>query len=104
MAEKQYEVLGKKERKIGGKKVGVSLWLADKKTGETTQRTLLNPHGKGVKYAQELATGQHFTNDFHEKKDNKGRALRITDTQAAFRSGYLQAQKDSARAYNAKNK
>ena len=55
--------------------------------------TLLNPAEKGSKFAVELRTGRNvYTGEY------------LTDTQKAHRSGYLQAQKDSARCFNAKRK
>ena len=60
-------------------------------------KVLLTPHGKAKKYCYELETGERITND--GKKKNK----RLTDTEAAWRSGYLAAQSDSAKAFKAKN-
>ena len=65
---------------------------------------LLNPNGKGMKYVKELREGRHYTNTNEVKKDKKGNPLRLNDCQRAYRSGYLQARKDNAKAYNAKNK
>ena len=54
---------------------------------------LLNPSEKGQRYARQLKKGV----------DHNGSLL--SDTQKSFRSGYLQARKDSAKCYNAvKNK
>ena len=69
-----------------------------------TKVTLLNPSGKGEKYSQELHTGKRLTNDLKKKKGEDGKPLGMTDTQKAWRSGYLQARKDSANAYNSKKK
>ena len=98
MAKNQYSVLATKTM-VGkdGKKNGVYAQCSD---GET--RTFLNPHGKGAKYAAELKNGVRITNLGERKKDKSGNSMRLTDTQAAFRSGYLSAQKDSANAYKAK--
>lgn len=70
------------------------------KDGSST--TLLTPAGKGTKYAEELRQGKHMTNDGEVKKDKKGKEKRLKDTDKAYRSGYLQAQKDAAKAHNAK--
>lgn len=61
--------------------------------------TLLNPAEKGNKYATELAYDVALTNDGEQKVDKHGRAKRLKTEQRAFRAGYLQAQKDSAKAF-----
>lgn len=61
--------------------------------------TLLNPSEKGKKYATELKTGVRVTNDGLIKSPSE-----LNDEQRAFRGGYLQAQKDSANAYKARQK
>lgn len=100
MAKKRdYEILRTIPRVKNGKKTGVNCECSD---GET--RTFLNPHGKGAKYAAELHAKKRFTNNGEVKRGENGKPLGLTDTQAAYRGGYLQAQKDSARAYNAKKK
>ena len=72
-------------------------------TGKTV--TLLNPSEKGAKFAKELKTGVARTNDGRYKIDsNSKKAIRLTNEQRAFRSGYLSAQSDSAKAYNAVHK
>ena len=53
---------------------------------------LLNPAEKGQRYARQLKKGV----------DHNGVVL--SDTQASFRSGYLQARKDSAKCYNSQKK
>ena len=63
-----------------------------------SERTFLNPHGKGVKYARELKRKCRFTNDMTVVKQ-KG----LTNTQAAYRSGYLDAQKDQAAIWKKKS-
>ena len=72
------------------------------KKGKTI--TLLNPAEKGAKFAKELKRGYKFTNDGIPKRDNEKNALMLTDTEKAFRSGYLSARKDSANVYKAKMK
>lgn len=60
---------------------------------------LLDPAEKSMKYAIELKQGLHSTNDHILKRDKKGRAIRLSDTQKAWRAGYLAARKDNAKAY-----
>lgn len=67
------------------------------KTGKKI--TLLNPAEKGIKYAIELKEELHATNDHVIKRNKKGRAIRLSDTQKAWRAGYLTARKDNAKAY-----
>lgn len=52
--------------------------------------TVYNPSEKGIMYAGDLKTGK----DIHDRE--------LTDTQKAYRSGYLKAQNDSAKAYKAR--
>lgn len=65
--------------------------------------TLLNPNEKGNKAYAELAYGVHMTNDGRVKTDKAGNATELTDTERAYRSGYLAAQKDSRKAFRANN-
>ena len=67
------------------------------KTGKTVR--LLNPSQKGKKYAHELEKGFKFTNMGEVKTDKKGHPKRLTDLQRAYRSGYLTARSDNAKAY-----
>ena len=73
----------------------MAVQIKDKK-GRT--RTLLNPSEKGAKFAAELRTGIRKTNDGRNKADKNG-DVGLTKEQRAYRSGYLDAQKDSARAW-----
>lgn len=82
-----------------GKKAGTILSFED-----GSSKTLLNPHGKGRKYAVELKSRTKMTNDGVIKKNKVGKEIRLSDTGAAYRSGYLQAQKDAAKIYKSKNK
>ena len=66
--------------------------------------TLLNPAEKGRKFADELHNGIKLTNSGHLKYNRNGGYIKLTNTEKAFRSGYLQARKDGARAYKAKHK
>lgn len=63
---------------------------------------LLNPSGKSAKYAAELKNNERYTNDFSEKKHADGRPMRLNKSQRAYRAGYLDRGKDSAKAYNSK--
>lgn len=76
---------------------GVVLFNTD--TGE--QKVLLNPNGKGAKYSKELKTNLAYTNDGHVKLDKKGNKTTLSKVQRSFRAGYLQAQSDNAKAFNA---
>ena len=60
---------------------------------------VLHPGGKGRKYATELKNNTRITNEGVVKKDKP-----LTKEGKAWRSGYLQARKDSAKAWKAKNK
>ncbi len=66
--------------------------------------TLLNPSEKGKKFADELRSGVKITNDRDIKRDKNGDYVGLTDEARAYRSGYLDAQKDSANAWKAKQK
>lgn len=80
----------------------------DKKFGtvvafkDGTSVTLLNPSGKGAKYAGELKTNIAVTNDCVIKRDDYGYPVELTAEQRAYRAGYLDHAKDCAKAYNAK--
>lgn len=64
---------------------------------------LLNPFEKGTKMFKELRNNVHITNDNMVKTDNLGNPQYLSDTQKAYRSGYLAAQKDSNKAFKAKH-
>ena len=66
--------------------------------------TLLNPSGKGEKFAKELKENKRYTNDGKIKTDDNGKPLELTKEQRAYRSAYLTALSDSSKAFNAKNK
>ena len=61
--------------------------------------TLLNPSEKGTKYATELAYNVALTNDGEQKMDKKGSPKKLSKVQRAYRAGFLQAQKDSSKAF-----
>lgn len=60
---------------------------------------LLNPAQKRAKYVVELKTGEHYTNTGQKKTDDRGHVKKLTKREAAWRSGYLQAAQDNAKAY-----
>ena len=61
------------------------------KSGKTF--TLLNPKEKGDKCAVELRSGRNiYTGEY------------LSNTQKAYRSGYLASRKDSAKCYKANNR
>lgn len=62
---------------------------------------LLNPREKGSKMFDELTNGVHLTNDGHIKFDKNGKPRRLSDTQKAYRSGFLAAQRESRKAFRA---
>ena len=69
-----------------------------------TGAVLLNPQERGTKYALELKHKKALTNDGHRKIDSEtGKQKKLSEKQLAFRSGYLQARKDSAKAYKSKH-
>lgn len=67
------------------------------KKGKTI--TLLNPSEKGKKFASELRDNTRYTNDGKYKADKDGGIDQLTRVQRAYRSGYLDARKDSANCY-----
>lgn len=64
---------------------------------------LLNPAEKRAKALAELQDGIKRTNDYHAKKDAKGRPQRLTKVERAYRAGYVQAGTDSAKCFKAKH-
>jgi len=72
------------------------------KNGKTV--TLLNPAEKGEKFAKELRRGVKHTNSGSIKTDKNKKGIRLTAEQRAYRSGYLDARTDSAKAFKAKKK
>lgn len=88
----------KGEKKNGKpKKFGVTVEFKD-----GTATTLLTPSGKAEKFARELKDGVRVTNDGIIKRDDYDYPLELDCCQRAYRSGYLAAQKDNAKAYKAK--
>lgn len=81
-----------------GRKLGTEIEFKD---GSKT--TLLNPNGKGRKYAREIKDNVHLLNDMNTvKRDDKGNSRRLTDIQKSYRSGYLKALQDQAKIHNSK--
>ena len=72
------------------------------KTKKGKKITLLNPSEKGAKFAKELKQGVKRTNSGSFKLDENRRAIKLRSKERAYRSGYLDAQKDSANAFNAR--
>ena len=66
-------------------------------------KVLLNPQEKRNKFFAELKGGTAITNLGEVKKHKNGRKKTLTKEQRAYRSGYIQAQNDSAACYNAKH-
>ena len=65
---------------------------------------LLNPSEKARKFADELGNGVKQTNTGMIKFDKSGKPVKLTDTEKSFRSGYLQARQDNAKAFKSKNR
>ena len=65
--------------------------------------TLLNPAEKGAKFAKELKQGVKRTNRGGFKLKD-GKAIKLTKSERAYRSGYLDARKDSSKVFKAKKK
>ncbi len=65
-------------------------------------KRLLNPYEKGNKAFCELQKGVHYTNTGKVKLNRQKKPIRLSDTERAYRSGYLAAQKDSRRAYRSR--
>ena len=66
------------------------------------QVTLLNPSEKGAKFAKELKQNRKRTNTGAFKLNSNKQSIKLTDVERAYRGGYLDAQKDSANAYKAR--
>lgn len=97
------DVVGKENFSRGKKKNG-----KPRKSGtivhfnDGTSTVLLTPAGKGEKYANELKNGVKTYNDGSIKRDEYGFPVDLTAEQRAYRSGYLDSQKDNAKLYKAK--
>lgn len=67
-----------------------------------------HPQAKAQKYARELKAKKRYTDDgsrkVYQEGPNKGKQMDLEPTQAAYRSGYLQAMQDNSKVYKAKNK
>lgn len=95
---KEKKPLFGKNKKTGKEfKKGTVVTYAD---GE--KQTFLTPAGKGAKYAAELKNKTRYTNDGKVKCDEDGKKLGLSKAQRSYRAGYLAANKDSAKAYNAR--
>lgn len=69
---------------------------------DDTSVVLLNPSGKANKYFNELQTDELRTNSGMVKVGDDDLPMKLTKEQRAYRSGYLDSQKDNAKAYKAK--
>lgn len=66
---------------------------------------LLNPSERSVKFAKELKENRKRTNEMKFKLDENKKSIKLDEKERAFRAGYLEARKDSSKAYKAnKNK
>ena len=79
----------------------MAVFLKNKKGRDVV---LLNPAEKARKFADELGNGVKQTNTGMIKFGKDGRPVKLTDTEKAFRSGYLNARKDSAKVFKSKNR
>ena len=67
-------------------------WVGKNRKGKTVM--LLNPNEKASKFAFEISQKKRVTNDMTAIKGG------LNKEQQAYRAGYLDARKDSAKAYN----
>ena len=82
----------------GGKVVGTVV----RNTKTKKEKTLLNPHGKYVKYSEELNAGVRFTNNGQQKVNREtGEVSKLTKEQKAYRAGYRSAIIDQTKAFKA---
>ena len=68
-------------------------------TKNNKQIVLLNPSEKAEKYARELKGKFKCTNDGKLKLSENGKGIELSDVERSYRSGYLQARQDGAKAY-----
>lgn len=61
---------------------------------------LLRPGEKSNKFALELKTNNRYTNEGQVKNRKNGKVMTLTDTQKAWRSGYLTARADNTKVFN----
>lgn len=71
-------------------------WVGKNRKGKTVM--LLNPSEKASKFAFEISQKKRVTNDMTGIKGD------LNKEQQAYRAGYLDARKDSAKAYNHKQR
>lgn len=68
------------------------------------KKLLLTPYGKGRKAANELLLGYRIGAENADPiVDRDGVVKTLSPTQMAWRSGYLKARSDAAKAYKVKN-
>lgn len=103
MAKRNSSPIVKKETIKGTNKDGKAVKRGVRCTrADGTVVTLLNPSGKADKFFKEKQSGLRRTNDGFLKRDEFGLEIPLSESQRAYRAGYLDAQKDSARAYKVK--
>lgn len=69
-----------------------------------TFSVLLNPAEKGRKYAFEMKNNVRVTNGGKPKTNKYGEPRKLSKQARAYRAGYIQARKDNAKCFKAKNK
>lgn len=65
---------------------------------------LLNPAEKKAKYKRELKEGIKRTNSDKYKTDKNGKMIRLTDSDRAWRAGYISSSIDGSKAHFANKK
>ena len=66
--------------------------------------TFLSRREKFDKYSKELETGIKYSNDMTPRLTKKGNQIRLTESEASWRGGYLSSYRDSARIFYGKDK
>ena len=75
-------------------------WTGKNKKGKTV--TLLNPKEKKQKFQKELKYDRKVTNDGSFKRDKNKKGIPLTESEKAYRHGYISATIDSGKAYYAR--
>lgn len=66
------------------------------------QVVLLDPQEKRDKYFAELKAKTKMTANGVKKVDSKGKPMKLKEREIGYRLGYIAAQNESAKIYNAK--
>ena len=66
------------------------------------QVVLLDPQEKRDKYFAELKCKQKLTANGKKKVDSKGKPMKLKEREIGYRLGFIAAQNESAKIYNAK--